>query len=190
MKVDEIGLPGVLAITPRRFGDDRGFFSETYNRKAFAEAGVDVEFIQDNHSMSAEVGTVRGLHFQAPPFAQAKLVRVVRGRIYDVAVDSRVGSPSFGKHAGLELTASGGEQLFVPAGFLHGFITLEPNTEVVYKVDNHYSRDHDGAVRFDDPDLEIDWGPHAANTVLSDKDATAQSWRAFSSPFDYSRAVR
>lgn len=188
MRVNEIGLPGVLAIAPKRFGDDRGFFSEIYNKRAFLEAGVNVEFIQDNHSMSAEVGTVRGLHFQAPPFAQAKLVRVVRGRIYDVAVDARSGSPNYGKHAGLELTAEGGEQLFVPAGFLHGFITLEPDTEVVYKVDNYYSRHHDGAVRFDDPDLGIDWGPHAANPVLSDKDAAAQSWSAFSSPFDYSRA--
>lgn len=186
MKVDEIGLPGVLAFTPKRFGDDRGFFSVTYNKRTFQEAGVDVDFIQDNHSMSGQVGTVRGLHFQAPPFAQAKLVRVVRGRIYDVAVDVRVGSPNYGKHAGLELTAERGEQLYVPAGFLHGFITLEPNTEVVYKVDNYYSRDHDGAVRFDDFDLGIDWGPQAANPVLSDKDAAAQSWQAFSSPFEYS----
>lgn len=188
MQVDELAVPDVLAITPRRFGDDRGFFSETYNKRAYAEAGVDVDFVQDNHSMSALPGTVRGLHFQAPPFAQAKLVRVVQGRIYDVAVDARVGSPTYGRHAGLELTAEGGEQIFVPAGFLHGFITLEPDTHVIYKVDNYYSRECDGSVRFDDPDLGIDWGPLASDPVLSDKDAAAQPWSAFSSPFDYRKA--
>lgn len=188
MQVDELAVPGVLAITPRRFGDDRGFFSETYNKKAFEEAGVAVDFVQDNHSMSTVPGTVRGLHFQAPPFAQTKLVRVVRGRVYDVAVDARVGSPTFGRHAGLELTAERGEQIFVPAGFLHGFITLEPTTHVIYKVDNYYSKECDGSVRFDDPDLAIDWGALAAKPVLSDKDAAAQSWEAFSSPFVYRKA--
>lgn len=183
MRVDETGLPGVLAIAPKRFGDDRGFFCETYNKRAFLEAGIDIEFVQDNHSLSAEAGTVRGLHFQAPPFAQAKLVRVVRGRIYDVVVDARIGSPDYGKHVRLELTAAGGEQSFVPVGFLHGFITLEPHTEVVYKVDNYHSREHEGSIRFNDPDLGIDWGPLATYPVLSDKDSTAQAWKAFSSPF-------
>lgn len=188
MQVDELAIPGVLAITPRRFGDDRGFFSESYNKRAFAAAGVEVDFVQDNHSVSAEPGTVRGLHFQAPPFAQAKLVRVVRGRVYDVAVDARIGSPTYGRHAGMELTAERGEQIFVPAGFLHGFITLEPDTHVIYKVDNYYSRESDGSVRFDDPELGIDWGPLASRPVLSEKDAAAQSWGAFSSPFVYRKA--
>lgn len=185
MQVQELAIPGVLAVTPHRFGDDRGFFSEAYNQKAFQEIGISGNFVQDNHSVSAAPGTVRGLHFQAPPFAQAKLVRVVSGRVYDVAVDARVGSPTFGRHAGLELTAERGEQIFVPAGFLHGFITLEPDTHVIYKVDNYYARECDGAVRFDDPELGIDWGPLAGAATLSDKDAAAQSWSAFSSPFVY-----
>ena len=174
-------------MTPRRFGDDRGFFSETYNERSFAEAGIDVRFVQDNHSYSAQRGTVRGLHYQAPPHAQAKLVRVAQGRIYDVAVDARKGSPTFGQHVGATLTAEGGEQIFVPAGFLHGFITLEPDTHVLYKVDDYYSKACDGAVRFDDPALAIDWGDLARSPVLSEKDAAAPSWAEFSSPFVYAQ---
>lgn len=185
MQVQELAIPEVLTITPRRFGDDRGYFCETYNARAYDEIGVTASFVQDNHSFSAHPGTVRGLHYQAPPHTQAKLVRVVHGRIYDVAVDARRGSPTFGRHVGVELTAKGGEQVFVPAGFLHGFITLEAETHVIYKVDSYYSRECDGAVRFDDPDLAIDWGPLAGAPILSEKDAAALSWAEFSSPFVY-----
>lgn len=176
-------LDGVLIITPKRFSDDRGFFSETYNARAFAEAGVNVDFIQDNHSHSAKIGTVRGLHFQAPPYAQSKLVRVLKGAVIDVAVDARKTSSTYGQWVSVELSAENGRQIFVPQGFLHGFITLEPDTEVAYKVDSFYDKTSDGAVRWDDPDLAIDWGPSTANAVLSEKDATAQSWADFNSPF-------
>ena len=129
-----LAIPEVKLITPRRFGDARGFFSETYNAKAFAEAGITLTFVQDNHSLSAPAGTVRGLHFQSPPFAQDKLVRVTRGRILDVAVDIRRSSPTFGQHVTAEISAEAWNQILVPAGFAHGFVTLEPDTEVVYKV--------------------------------------------------------
>ncbi len=176
-------LDGVLVITPARFGDDRGFFSETYNERRFTEAGINLRFVQDNHSRSAKKGTVRGLHFQAPPFAQAKLVRVTAGSIIDIAVDARPASPDYGKHVSVELSAQNGAQLFIPEGFLHGFVTLEPETHVVYKVNNYYDRDCDGAVRWNDPDLAIDWGVNAGEAVLSEKDALAPSWRDFKSPF-------
>lgn len=181
--VRQTALEGVLIITPRRFADDRGFFSETYNDRVFKAAGVPVDFVQDNHSLSKEKGTLRGLHFQAPPFAQAKLVRVAAGAVLDVAVDARKGSPTFGAHVAAELSAENGAQLFVPEGFLHGFITLTPNTEVIYKVNNYYDRDADGSVRWDDPDLAIDWGVGADAVTLSDKDANAQSWADFETPF-------
>lgn len=181
--VQPTALDGVLVLTPRRFSDDRGFFSETYNARAFKDAGVPVDFVQDNHSLSVDKGTIRGLHFQAPPFAQAKLVRVLRGRILDVAVDARKDSPDFGKHISVELSAENGAQLFVPAGFLHGFSTLEPNTEVAYKVDAFYDADADGSVLWRDPDLKIDWGIDPAAAVISDKDRDAQRWAAFRSPF-------
>jgi len=181
--VQKTTLDGVLLITPRRFSDDRGFFSETYNARAFREAGVDAGFVQDNHSLSVEKGTVRGLHFQAPPFAQAKLVRVIRGAILDVAVDARKASPTYGKHISATLSSDNGAQLFIPEGFLHGFVTHAPNTEVVYKVNHYYDRDADGSVLWNDPDLAIDWGVSAERAVLSGKDKTAQSWADFKSPF-------
>ena len=133
MNVEQTALPGVLLITPARFGDHRGFFSETWHRKRMIEAGVDIDFVQDNHSMSAQVGTLRGLHFQAPPHAQDKLVRCVRGSVFDVAVDIRKGSPTYGHWVGYELSAENGAQLLVPKGFLHGFLTRVPDTEVIYK---------------------------------------------------------
>lgn len=178
-------LPEVVLVSPRRHADDRGWFCETYNKRAAAEAGLHVEFVQDNHSFSAPQGTVRGLHYQAPPFAQDKLVRVVRGSIFDVAVDARRGSPTYGRWVGAEISAENGLQFFVPVGFLHGFITLEPDTEVVYKVSNYYSKECDGSVRFDDPDLGIDWGPAAENPALSEKDSAATRWADFNSPFEY-----
>lgn len=181
--VQHTTLDGVLVLTPKRFSDDRGFFSETYNDRAFAEAGVKIDFTQDNQSYSAKAGTVRGLHFQTPPHAQSKLVRVLRGAIIDVAVDARKTSPTFGKWVSVELSAENGRQIFVPKGFLHGFITLEPDTEVAYKVDDYYNKASDGAVRWDDPDLAINWGPTAESASLSEKDAGAQSWATFNSPF-------
>lgn len=183
MKVESLAIPDVKLVTPKRHGDDRGYFSETYNERLFAEAGIKARFVQDNHSYSKLKGTVRGLHFQSPPHAQAKLVRVLRGAILDVAVDARKGSPAFGKWVSARLDAKDGAQLFVPAGFLHGFATLEPDTEVAYKVDDFYARDCDGSVKWDDPDLAIAWGLDAGEAVLSGKDAAAQSWKAFRTPF-------
>lgn len=178
-----LDIPDVRIVRPARFADVRGHFSEVYNRRTYGEAGISADFMQDNQSLSVPVGTVRGLHYQAPPFAQAKLVRVLRGAIIDVAVDVRRKSPTYGKWVKAELTAEGGEQLFVPAGFLHGFVTLVAETEVHYKVDAPYSKAHDGAVFWNDPDLAIDWGVDAAQAVVSDKDAAAIRFRDFDSPF-------
>lgn len=183
MRVESLAIPEVKVVTPKRFADSRGFFSETYNKRVFDEAGVKADFVQDNHSYSKPRWTVRGLHYQAPPFAQAKLVRVLRGAILDVAVDARKASPSYGRWVSAVLSAENGAQLFVPAGFLHGFATLEPDTEVAYKVDDYYDKASDGAVRWDDPDLGIEWGVPAGEAVVSEKDAAAQGWAAFESPF-------
>lgn len=181
--IEETGLAGVVVLTPRRFGDARGFFCETWNRARLAEAGIDRDFVQDNQSVSARAGTVRGLHFQSPPHAQAKLVRCGRGRLFDVAVDIRRGSPTYGRWVGVELSAENGRQMFVPEGFLHGFVTREPDTEILYKCTDYYAPDCDGAVRFDDPDIGIDWGIDPAAAILSDKDAAAPLLRDFESPF-------
>lgn len=181
--VEETKLSGVLILTPRRFGDDRGFFSEVYNKDTLAKHGVSVEFVQDNHSLSRQVGTVRGLHFQAPPRAQDKLVRVGAGRVIDVAVDIRKGSPTYGEWVSVELSAETGNQIFIPKGFLHGFATLEPDSELLYKCSDVYAPDCDGAVRFDDPDIGIDWGLDLSNAILSDKDSKAPLLKDFDSPF-------
>ena len=151
MIAEETRLPGVVILTPRRFGDERGFFSESWNRRVMADLGLDIDFVQDNHSLSRDIGTVRGLHFQAPPHAQAKLVRCGRGRLFDVAVDIRRGSATFGQWVGVELSFENGRQLLIPEGFLHGFVTREPDTEIIYKCSDFYAPDADGAVRFDDP---------------------------------------
>jgi dTDP-4-dehydrorhamnose 3,5-epimerase len=170
MQVENTAIDAVKIITPKKFGDHRGFFSEVYSRKAWAEAGLDYEFVQDNHSFSVEVGVIRGLHFQTAPFGQDKLVRVARGRVLDVAVDLRRSSPTFGKHVAVELSAANWRQLLVPIGFAHGFCTLEPDSEVLYKVTNIYSPAHDKGLAFDDPALGIDWRIDLAKAVLSDKD--------------------
>lgn len=170
MLVEISAIPEVKIITPKRLGDRRGFFSEVYARKAFAAAGIDLDFVQDNHSRSREVGTIRGLHFQAPPFAQVKLVRVARGRILDVAVDLRRSSPTFGRHVAVELSEENWRQLLVPIGFAHGFCTLEPDTEVLYKVTNDYAPAHDFGVAFDDPTLAIAWPVETEKAILSDRD--------------------
>lgn len=185
LDVQETALPGVYVLTPRRFGDHRGFFSESWNRARMAEHGIDLDFVQDNHSLSRQVGTVRGLHFQSPPHAQAKLVRCGRGCLFDVAVDIRKGSPTFGQWVGVELSFDNGRQLLIPAGFLHGFVTRVPDTEIIYKCSDYYAPECDGAVRFDDPDIGIDWGLGGQAPILSDKDAAAPLLRDFDSPFTY-----
>jgi dTDP-4-dehydrorhamnose 3,5-epimerase len=188
MNVEQTALPGVLILTPRRFGDARGWFSEVWNAQTLAAKGVTTTFIQDNHSFSRDAGTVRGLHFQSPPHAQVKLVRCGRGRVFDVAVDIRKGSPSYGQWTGVELSAENGRQLYIPVGFLHGFATLEADCELLYKCSDVYAPDCDGAVRFDDPDLGIDWGTDPAKAVLSDKDRAAPLFRNFATPFTYDPA--
>ena len=185
MDVTPTKLPGVLRLTPRRFGDGRGHFSETWNAERMRELGLEAAFLQDNQSYSAQQGTVRGLHFQAPPHAQTKLVRVTAGAIRDVAVDIRIGSPNYGRWVAEDLSAENGVQLLIPAGFLHGFVTLLPGTVVVYKVDARYAPECEGAVRFDDPDLAIDWGLSSDSVFLSDKDAIAPPFAALRSPFRY-----
>lgn len=170
MDVVSLDIPDVKIIRPKKFGDHRGFFSETYTKKTFEAAGLHYDFVQDNHSLSAEVGTVRGLHFQLPPFAQDKLVRVVRGAILDVAVDIRKGSPTFGRHVSAVISAADWNQILVPIGFAHGFCTLEPDTEVIYKVTNYYSPEHDRGLLWNDPELGIDWPVSADKAQLSDKD--------------------
>jgi len=176
-------IPGVLRLTPARFGDARGWFSETFNGKRLQDAGINAGFVQDNRSWSAHQGTVRGLHFQAPPHAQAKLVEVLQGAILDVVVDLRRSSPDYGHWMGVELSAATGQQLFIPAGFAHGFVTRADGTEILYKCSDYYAPAHEGTIRFDDPDLEVDWGMDPAHAILSDKDARAGAFAGFTSPF-------
>jgi dTDP-4-dehydrorhamnose 3,5-epimerase len=176
-------VSGLIVVVPRRFGDERGYFMETFNSREFATLGIQTEFLQDNQSLSAQAGTVRGLHFQIPPAQQAKLVRVLRGSIFDVAVDLRKGSPSYLRWSGVTLTAGGGEQLYVPRGFAHGFCTLEPETEVAYKVDGYYAPECDSGLLWNDPDLGIAWPVESAAATLSDKDRVLPRLRNFASPF-------
>lgn len=173
LEVRRFELDGLLEIRPKRFADERGFFSETWNEAACREAGIAIDFIQDNHSLSKARGTLRGLHFQAPPAAQAKLVRVSRGSAFDVAVDLRPQSPTYRQWAGVTLSAAEWNQLLIPEGFAHGFLTLEPDTEVQYKASAAYSASHDRAIRFDDPVIGIDWPVAAAELILSDRDSNA-----------------
>ncbi|WP_425106699.1 dTDP-4-dehydrorhamnose 3,5-epimerase [Ancylobacter sp.] len=183
-----LAIADVVLVQPVRHGDDRGYFCETYKKPQFDAFGLDIAFVQDNESLSREVGVVRGLHFQTPPMAQAKLVRAVRGAIFDVAVDIRKGSPSYGRWVAATLTAEKGEQLLVPHGFAHGFCTLEPDTIVAYKVDAPYSPPHDAGIRWDDPDLAIDWPLAAGAAILSGKDRTAPLLRDYASPFTFQPA--
>lgn len=185
MDVTATAIPEVKIIEPRRFGDDRGLFCETYNRVRFAEHGIDADFVQDNQSLSRQVGTLRGLHFQSPPHAQAKLVRVLAGRVLDVAVDIRHGSPTFGQHVAVELSAENWRQLFVPKGFAHAFCTLEPDTVVAYKVDDLYAPDCDGGIRWNDPALGIDWPVTPETVQLSTKDAALPVLSALAPLFRY-----
>lgn len=170
--IEHLAITDVLVIAPKIFRDERGFFSETYNQKTLAAAGFDQTFVQDNHSMSRDRGVVRGLHFQINPEPQGKLVRVVRGAIFDVAVDIRHGSPTFGQHVSRVISADNWEQLWVPVGFAHGFCTIEPDTEVIYKVTGYYSPECDRGMAWNDPALGIDWPVAADDAVLSAKDKT------------------
>lgn len=171
MKVTRLAIPDVLLLEPVRHRDHRGFFSETFSKRALAEAGVEIDFVQDNHSLSCERGVVRGLHFQTEPATQDKLVRVPRGAVFDVAVDLRHGSPTFGKWVGAILSAENWHQLLVPKGFAHGFCTLEPDSELLYKVSDYYAPECDRGVAWNDPDIGIDWPVAAGEAILSDKDA-------------------
>jgi len=187
MHIAPTSLKGVTIITPRRFGDHRGFFSESWNKATLEAAGLRLPvFVQDNHSMSRDVGTVRGLHFQSPPNAQGKLVRCGRGRLFDVAVDVRKGSPTYGQWVGEELSFENGKQLWIPIGFLHGFMTLEPETEIIYKCTDHYSPECDGAVRWDS--CGVAWPLDEITPVISEKDAVATSFADFDSPFAHQAA--
>ncbi|AZQ66545.1 dTDP-4-dehydrorhamnose 3,5-epimerase [Silicimonas algicola] len=185
MIVSETALPGALVIEPARHGDHRGFFSESWSRRRMEEAGIDLDFVQDNHSLSTEVCTLRGLHYQAPPHAQAKLVRCGRGSLTDVIVDVRNGSPTYGQSLSVDLSFDNGRQVLVPIGFLHGFITREPNTEIVYKVSDYYSADCDGAVRWDS--CGIDWSCDT-DPIISPKDAEAVPFSDWQSPFEWTGA--
>lgn len=187
MLIETTKIGGVCLLKPSRFGDARGFFSETWNCRTLADAGLVLpEFVQDNHSFSEAKGTVRGLHYQSPPHAQGKLVRCGRGRLLDVAVDARRDSPTYGEWVAKELSFENGLQLWIPAGFLHGFVTLEPETEIIYKCTDYYAPECDGAVRFDT--LGIDWGLDPATMILSDKDAKAVAFADWHSPFEWAAA--
>ena len=189
MEVIATDIPGVLLLKPRYFHDARGYFVETYNLSGARAAGLAADFVQDNQAFSERRGTVRALHFQVPPHAQAKLVRVLRGSIYDVAVDLRTGSPTYGRWIAATLTAAGGEQVFVPRGFAHGYCTLEADSEVAYKVDDYYAPECDGGLIWNDPTLAIDWLVSAADAVLSDKDRKLPRFADFVSPFRYDRGA-
>lgn len=182
---ESLSIPDVKVIRPKKHGDSRGFFSETYSRRSFSEAGIHIEFVQDNHSLSADKGTVRGLHFQIPPFAQDKLVRVTRGKIFDVAVDIRVGSPTFGQHVSIIISAGEWNALLVPIGFAHGLVTLEPDTEVLYKASNFYAVDCDRGILWNDPDLGIEWPVSVDDTILSAKDQVHPRLADLPHYFDY-----
>ena len=184
MHLQPLTIPDVKVLIPEKHGDPRGFFSETYSRRALAQAGVDTEFVQDNHSLSARRGTVRGLHFQAPPRAQDKLVRVVRGSIFDVAVDLRRSSPTYGRHVSVVLSADAWNEILVPVGFAHGFMTLEPDTEVIYKVSDYYAPDHDRGLLWNDPALGIPWPLPEQDAVLSDKDREQPGFAELVTPFE------
>lgn len=185
MKVRRLEIEGVLEISPHRYEDERGFFSETWNRGALADAEVDVDFVQDNHSLSVAAGTLRGLHFQKAPRAQAKLVRVLSGAIFDVAVDVRMGSPTYARWVGIKLSHDKWNQLLVPRGFAHGFVTLVPNTEVAYKVTDYYSPDHERSIRFDDPAIGISWPDELSPFQLSVKDKEAPFLAEIDTGFEY-----
>jgi dTDP-4-dehydrorhamnose 3,5-epimerase len=178
-----LSIPEIIQLTPTRHVDERGYFVETYSAQSLANIGIRCNFVQDNQSFSIHRGTIRGLHFQSSPYAQAKLVRVLQGSIYDVAVDLRRGSPTYGRWCGSSISAEEGQQIFIPIGFAHAFCTLEPNTIVAYKVDAYYCKACEGGLRWDDPSLAIDWPVSAAEVSFSEKDRQLAFLRDFCSPF-------
>ena len=183
MRVQELAIPEVRVLTPEKRGDARGFFSEVYNRRTLEQIGIDTDFVQDNHSLSALRGTVRGLHFQVPPHAQEKLVRVARGSVFDVAVDLRRHSPTYGRHVSAVLSAEAWNQLLIPIGFAHGFVTLEADTEVVYKVSDYFAPDHDRGLAWNDPILGILWPVPENEATISEKDRGWPNFEEFATPF-------
>lgn len=185
MQIEDTGIPDVKIVTPPRFADDRGYFAEWYSRAKLAAAGIGIDFCQDNISLSARTGTLRGLHFQLPPAEQAKLVGVIRGRIFDVALDLRKGSPTYGRHVAVELSAKRGNQLLIPAGFAHGFCTLEPDTLIFYKVSSPFSAAQDSGIYWNDPSLGIDWPVKESEAILSEKDAKLPRLADTDLPFRY-----
>ena len=189
MEVTNLAIPEVRLLRPKKHGDYRGFFSETYNRRALSDAGIGCDFVQDNQSLSAEAGTLRGLHFQAPPHAQAKLLRVVRGAVFDVALDLRQGSPSYGHHVSATVSAEAWNQVFIPVGFAHGFCTLEPDTEVIYKVSDYYTPEAEGGVLWNDPALRIAWPVAPEAAILSDRDRYWPRLSDLSKVFAYGEGV-
>ncbi len=192
MKVTETAIPGVLIIDTDVFGDHRGYFTETYSKPKYEKMGIDVDFVQDNMSFSAAEGTVRGLHWQNPPYAQSKLVSCTKGRVIDVAVDIRKGSPTFGKWVSCELSADNHRQFFIPQGFAHGFLTLSPDVEFRYKVDNVYNKESEGAIRYDDPTVNVDWGTllEGREAILSDKDKIAPELADSNNHFVYEEMIK
>lgn len=185
MIIESTRIPDIKIITPKIFRDERGFFSETFNARAFAEAGITATFVQDNQSLSVQQGVIRGLHFQIAPRAQDKLIRVTQGAILDVAVDIREGSPTYGQHVAVELSAENWRQLWVPKGFAHGFCTLRPDTEVIYKVTDFYAPECDRGIAWDDPALAIAWPVPPAGAILSDKDRKAPRLTDIEPPFKF-----
>lgn len=188
MDVIATDIPEVKIIRPRRFGDHRGFFSEVFKNDVLIANGIDVAWVQDNHSMSASKGVVRGLHYQVAPFAQAKLLRVVRGAILDIAVDIRSGSPTYGRHVAVELSDLNWYQIYVPTGFAHGFCTLTDNTEVIYKVSAGYAPASEGGIMWNDPQIGIAWPSMLTAPILSDRDLSWPAFENFKSPFSYHTA--
>jgi dTDP-4-dehydrorhamnose 3,5-epimerase len=189
LEVNKTELPGILVLKTRRLVDERGYFVETFSERAFSGAGLRTGFVQENQSCSNRAGTIRGLHFQVPPAAQAKLVRVLRGAIFDVTVDLRLGSPAYGHWFSKVLTAADGEQLLIPRGFAHGFCTLEAQTEVSYKVDSFYAPECDCGLNWGDPDLKINWPVDAKTAILSEKDARLGFFRDFDTPFNFEEGM-
>jgi len=189
MKIESTKLPGLMLLTPKRHNDVRGNFFESWNRKTLLTAGIDMEFVQENQSLSIRSGTVRGLHFQAPPFAQDKLVRCIRGSLFDVSVDIRRGSPTFGKWMGITLSDENARQVLIPKGFLHGYATRSPNTEILYKCTNRYAPETEQSIYFADADIAIEWGMDINEAILSEKDRQAMSIKEFQSPFVFSNTL-
>ncbi len=185
MQIDALNISDVKILRPEKYDDARGFFSETFSQRTMREAGIELTFVQDNHVYSASKWTLRGLHFQMPPYAQSKLVRVIRGSVYDVAVDIRRGSPTYGQHVSVVLSAEKWNQILLPIGFAHAFLTLEPDTEVVYKVSNYYAPKHGRSILWNDPDLGIDWPVPTNAVVLSEKDTQSPTIKQLRSPFEY-----